>query len=255
MDDPVLTSLLSGWFLPPANALLLLAGGLLAYRWRPRLALALLVCGAGLLYVASAPVIAFATVRALEPPPLDPARAAAAGAIVVLSSGTYVSAPEYGADTATAGGLERIRYAAHVQRATGLPVLVTGGKVWGASVAEGTHMGAVLERELDTPVRWVEPTGTTTWSSAVATRGILSEEGIDTVVLVTHAWHMRRAAMAFEHAGFTVVPAPTAYATYSAAYPPGFIPTSEALAMTRNAWREAIGIAWYRLRASLLPRI
>jgi uncharacterized SAM-binding protein YcdF (DUF218 family) len=253
LDNPVLSSLLSGWFLPPLNALLLLAVALLVHRWRPRLALALSASSAVVLYVASAPFLAFATVRALELPPFDAGGAHRAGAIVVLGAGTYVAAPEYAADAPTAGGLERIRYTARLQRTTGLPVLVTGGKTWGANVAEAAHMRAVLEEEFRTPVRWVEETGTNTWSSALATRRILRQEGIDSVVLVTHAWHMRRAVLAFEGAGFSVTPAPTSYATYAAAYPPGFIPTSQALEMTRNAWREAIGLAWYRLRAVLAP--
>jgi uncharacterized SAM-binding protein YcdF (DUF218 family) len=60
---------------------------------------------------------------------------------------------------------------------------------------------------------------------------------------------MRRARFAFEQAGFVVIPAPTAFATYAPAYPPGPMPTAEALEMTRKVWREVIGIGWYALRA------
>jgi uncharacterized SAM-binding protein YcdF (DUF218 family) len=251
MDNPLISLLLSGWLLPPLNSLLLLALGLLTLGWRRGVALTLLTLGVVLLYVSSAPIVAVATVRALEGAALAHPKQTGAQAIVVLGAGTYVDAPEYGQDVPTAGGLVRVRYAAHLQRATGLPVLTTGGAIWGAQVPEGEQMRRVLEDEFRVPVRWVEPTGTTTWSSAIATRAILQPQGVRTILLVTHAWHMRRAQLAFEQAGFKVIPAPTAFTTYSAAYPPGFLPEARALELTRDAWREGIGLGWYRMRARL----
>jgi uncharacterized SAM-binding protein YcdF (DUF218 family) len=251
MDNPLISFVLSGWLLPPLNALILLVLGLLALAWRRGVGVTLLLLGTGLLYVASAPIVAVATVRALEGPALADAGHAGAQAIVVLGAGTYVDAPEYGQDVPTAGGLVRVRFAAHLQRATGLPVLTTGGAIWGAQIPEGEQMRRVLEEDFRVPVRWVEPTGTTTWSSAVATRAILEPERVRAIFLVTHAWHMRRAQLAFEQAGFTVIAAPTAFTTYSAAYPPGFMPEARALELTRDAWREGIGLGWYKLRAWL----
>jgi len=254
LDNPVVSGLVSGWLLPPFNALLLLAAGLVVCRWRRRLGLMLVVLGTLLLYVCSAPFVAVASIRALEVPAAGSLEPGGAGAIVVLTAGTYLAAPEYGSDVPTAAGLERMRYAAFLQRRTGLPVLVTGGAIVGAAIPEAVQMRAVLEEELHIPVRWAEPTGTTTWSSAAATRAMLAGEGIDRIVLVTHSWHMRRAMLAFEHAGFTVIPAPTGFATYSPDYPPGLIPTTRALDLTRNAWREALGIGWYALRSRLVRR-
>lgn len=254
MDNPIISALAASWLLPPMNALVLLAAGLLVSRRRRRTGLVLLGIGTVLLYASSAPFVAVASVRALETPAIAHPANSGAGAIVVLGAGSYIDAPEYGTDVPSAGGLERIRYAAFLQRATGLPVLVTGGAVLGARIAEAEHMRAVLEEEFGTPVRWVEPTGTTTWASAIATRAMLHREGIDRILLVTHAWHMRRARFAFEQAGFNAIPAPTAFVTYAAGYPPGPVPDARALNLTRDVWREMIGLGWYRLRASLAGR-
>lgn len=66
--------------------------------------------------------------RPLEPPARDPLADRAGQAIVVLGAGTYFRAPEYGADTVNARGLVRMRYAAHLHRATAKPILATGGR-------------------------------------------------------------------------------------------------------------------------------
>ena len=249
MDNPMVSALLSGWLLPPANALLLLLAGLLTLRWRRRLGITLICTGTALLYASSAPFMAGASVRALELAAPAGADWQRAQAIVVLGGGSYVAAPEYGGDTLSGSSLERVRYAALLQHRTGLPVLTSGGKVFGVAVPEAEQMRAVLERELGTPVRWVEPGSTTTWTNATASRALLSAAGVRSVALVTHAWHMRRAQFAFEQAGFEVIPAPTGFATHAPDYPPGWMPTANALETTRQVWREVIGIGWYRLRA------
>lgn len=249
MDNPVVSAIASAWLLPPLNTLVLLAGGLALYRWRRRASVALIAVGTLLLYVCSAPFVAVTTIRALEVPAGPRQEGGDAGAIVVLTGGTEFAAPEYGTDVPTAAGLERARYAAVLQRRTGLPVLVTGAANFGATLPEAVQVRAVLEEDFRVPVRWVEPTGTTTWSSATASRTLLARERIDRILLVTHAWHMRRALLAFERAGFVVIPAPMGFATHSAEYPPGLMPTARALELTRTAWREVIGIAWYALRS------
>ena len=52
-------------------------------------------------------------------------------AIVILGGGVRRHAAEYGGDTLGQLTLERVRYGARVARLTGLPVLVSGGSVFG----------------------------------------------------------------------------------------------------------------------------
>jgi uncharacterized SAM-binding protein YcdF (DUF218 family) len=245
-----MTELLSGWMLPPLNALLLLIAGLLARRWRPRLGLGLLLGGIVLLWLCGAPLVAERSLRALEvDPPAGPFTGTGAGAIVILSGGAYVNAPEYGADTVGRLTLERLRYGARLHRQTSLPVLVTGGPPLGARSSEAEQMRDTLEQDLATPVRWLEPTGMNTLENATASEKLLREEGITKILLVTHASHMRRARMAFEHAGLEVVAAPMGFTTRTEVNPVvRALPSAGGLWMTRIAWHEVIGLAWYRLR-------
>jgi len=245
-----MTGFLSAWLLPPLNALLLLIAGLLVRRWRPRPGLWLLVAGIALLWVCSTPFLAERSLRALEgAPPSGPLTGTGAGAIVILGGGTYVNAPEYGLDTVGRMTLERLRYGARLHRQTSLPVLVTGGATSGARSSEAEQMRDALEQDFATPVRWAEPLGMNTLENAVNSEKLLREEGVTRILLVTHAAHMRRARLAFEHAGLQVVPAPMGFTTRAQG---GLLelglPSAQGIWMTRAAWHEAIGWAWYRLR-------
>jgi uncharacterized SAM-binding protein YcdF (DUF218 family) len=108
----------------------------------------------------------------------------------------------------------------------------------------------LLEGELGTPVKWIETQSRDTAENAAFTRDILEPLGVRRILLVTHAYHMRRAQSAFERVGFAVTPAPHAFM----AGPVRFnwlqvVPTIDALASSRTAVRELIGQAWYGLVA------
>ncbi len=77
----------------------------------------------------------------------------------------------------------------------------------------------------------------------------LLKSTVQQIYLVTHAWHMPRAKLAFEHAGFIVIPAPTGYIRSFELTVLDFLPDADALADSSRFVREIIGIAWYRLRA------
>jgi uncharacterized SAM-binding protein YcdF (DUF218 family) len=221
-----------------------------AHSRRPRLGLGLLITGIALLWVCGAPLLAERSLRVLEvDPPASPLTGTGAGAIVVLSGGTYTSAPEYGSDTVGPWTLERLRYATRLYRQTSLPVLVTGGPTLGAHSSEAEQMRDALEQDFGTPVRWLEPTGMDTLENASASEKLLREEGITKILLVTHAWHMRRARLAFEHAGLQVVPAPMGFTTRTEDNPLALaVPSARGMLMTRTAWHELLGLTWYRIR-------
>jgi uncharacterized SAM-binding protein YcdF (DUF218 family) len=137
-----------------------------------------------------------------------------------------------------------------LQRQTSLPVLVTGGLPYGAKISEAEQMRDALQQDLSTRVTWLEAVSTNTYENAAFSEKILREAGIHKVLLVTHAWHMRRAKMAFEHAGLQVVPAPMGFAPRAHEWPFVFalVPDAKAVFMTAVAWHEIIGLAWYRMR-------
>jgi uncharacterized SAM-binding protein YcdF (DUF218 family) len=248
-----LTNAVAALLIPPGCLLVLLALGLWLGR-RRRIGRLLAVAAAAGLYLLSTPWVGNALMRAWEE---SPAASAAlgpdggAGAIVVLGGGIAGQAPEYGADAPHAMTLVRLRYAAHLHRQGRLPLLVSGGNPSAASSSEADAMRRVLERDFGVPVRWEENRSLNTLGNARLSRELLAQEGIDRILLVTHAWHMPRARLAFERAGFSVIPAPTAHTPLRALRLTDLLPDAGALQDSALVCHEAIGMVWYRVRLLL----
>jgi len=198
---------------PPGCCIaLLLASALVRQRW-PKLARWCTVLGIASLWLLSTPLCAGLLLRTLQSVPALPAEGAlpAADAIVVLSAEADRLAPEFGGASVGALTLQRIRYAAALHRRTGLPVLTSGGRPGSELEPIAVTMARALEREFDTPVRWREERSADTWENAAFSAQLLQHDGVRTVMLVTHAWHLPRAIRCFAAQGLTVVPAPTAF--------------------------------------------
>jgi uncharacterized SAM-binding protein YcdF (DUF218 family) len=172
-----------------------------------------------------------------------------ADAIVVLGGGTYFHAPEYGGDTVGKETLERLRFAAKLQRETGKPILVTGGAPLGNITSEAAQMKQVLEHEFNVPVQWAEVASDNTLENAQLSRKLLKQAGISRIYLVTHAWHMPRAVLSFQASGFQVIPAPTGYTTRYQNDLLAFLPNATALRDSRIFMHELIGMFWYQLKS------
>lgn len=246
-----LTNLIGALLLPPFNLLLAALAGLLLLRRHPRLGRALLAGSILLLWLCSTSFVAHGALRLLEEqtqavnPQTQPA-----DAIVVLGGGSYPSAPEYGGnDTVGSSSLERLRYAAKLQHDTGKPILVTGGDPEGIGSPEARQMKDALENSFHVPVQWTEEASNNTLENARFSYPILQKAGIKRIYLVTHSWHMPRAAMAFRSAGFEVVPAPLAFNTGAGYSLLSFVPDARSLYGCRTALHELIGLLWYRLKS------
>jgi len=237
----LLKKLLTALALPPAGPLLLAALGLLLIRRRPRLGKSLAWSGLALLWLLATPAVTKPMLAAVEDvPPLDIAQAKGAQAIVVLGGGSYHAAPEYGGDTVSRWTLDRLRYAARLQRETGLPLLVTGGAPLGG-VAEARSMRAALERDFGVKVRWVEDASADTRGNARFSAPLLRKAGMKRVLLVTHAWHMRRAQGEFAAENVTTIAAPTGYETTGPLTALDLLPGPGGLRTGRIALHEWLG--------------
>lgn len=245
-----LTNLTVGLILPPGGLILLGLVGLALTSAAPRFGR--WVASISLLGVLalSLPIVSRSLLQSLEPPYSDPAADRRGGAIVVLGGGTYARAPEYGHDTASWATLERLRYAAHLHKRTKKPILVTSGNPARLAMSEGAQMQATL-RDFGVPVTWVEGASNNTFENARFTYRMLEKTGITTIYLVTHAWHMPRARMAFERSGFVVIPAATGYKTHVRISVLDFAPSGYALADSSQYFHEIVGLAWYRLKFAL----
>lgn len=247
------TNFIAAFLLPPLSLLLVLALGIFLLYRRRKFAMPLLLAAFGLLWIASTPYFAEGALHLLESrvTVLDSQRQRA-DAIVILGGGTYSHAPEYaGQDTVGEQTLMRLRYGAKLQRETGKPILVTGGKPLGNRLSEAQQMRAVLEQDFRVPVRWTEETSDNTFENAHHSFRMLQAQGVRRIYLVTHAWHMPRAADVFRRAGFEVVEAPTAFTTRYRTDLLAFLPRADSLRDSRIFMHEVIGLVWYQLKSLL----
>jgi uncharacterized SAM-binding protein YcdF (DUF218 family) len=176
-------------------------------------------------------------------------------AIIVLGGGRRKGALEvpidYNQQDLSSGSLERLRYGARLAKQTNLPVLVTGGapdKVDSKDLAEAKVMKIVLEKEYSMSPNWIEDQSNTTQENALNSAEILKKEGIQSVYLVTHFWHMPRAKAVFEKQGLGVLEAPMGFYQKTAFTPLDFYPSSEGFQRTRWIWHEILGNLWYRVK-------
>lgn len=245
-----LTNVTAQLLLPPGIFILLGLLGIAFGRSHAKFGTALTAISLLSLLVLSTSVVSKYLVQSLEAPYSDPAADTSAMAIVVLGGGSYHRAPEYGADTVSRASLERARYAAHLHKRTGKPVLVTSGNPAGGETSEAEQLKQVL-RDFGVAVKWVESNSNNTLENARMTQAVLKKAGVQSVYLVTNAWHMPRAKLAFERAGLHVVPAPMGYHTRVRLTALDFVPHASALAESYIFFHEVLGTVWYRLKSDL----
>jgi len=264
MDAWSFKALFSTLVLPPGGPLLLaVAGGLLVLlasgRRRVVGAWALGI-GLALTYALSTSAVADALMGWVEGPAeglLTDERIRAMvreanppGAIVVLGGGVRYNPQEQPfrqwPNTRT---LERIAHGAALARASGLPVLVSGGTPPRRDESEALVMARTLERSFGLKARWIEDGSGDTADNAKESARTLGQAGVTRIVLVTQAYHMRRARAAFEAAGLAVVPAPHGYHGGGPIESWGnFVPGPGAMQLSWLATHEAVGYWWYRFR-------
>lgn len=186
---------------------------------------------------------------ALSPPVTDAAHRP--GAIIILAGdlangkteGALLPGPQIGGLT-----LERVRAGAALARETGLPILVTGGVDGKDGPAIARRMADMLRQEFNLPVRWIEPRATDSWENALFSAALLRPEGITSAYVVTDAWHLPRALLAFRRIGFTATPAPDSLDELRAPDLSSFMPTPKAWLNSFYAAHEMVGYVFYTLR-------
>ncbi|MCH9650395.1 MAG: YdcF family protein [Deltaproteobacteria bacterium] len=239
-----LVAFLKACFLPPGSLILGgFAGSLLAASGRAGWGLGISAVSLGLLWILGIPQIARRLLGLFDRHP--PVQEGAAGAydlqaVVVLDAGGRDGARENPGMGVSALTLERLRYGAFLYHQWGLPVLVTGN-------GAGRAQGDVLEEAFQVPVRWVEALSNTTQENALFSAHILLPQGISRIALVTHFWHMPRAALAFQRAGFLVTTAAMGFGGESRGVR-AYLPSLGGWLSSYLALHELIGGAWYRLR-------
>ena len=235
-------------FVPPVNLVWLALAGWCARRHRAGRA----VTGAALilLLVLGLPAVSEPLLRSLEGGLADGDRPGQAQAIVLLGADVAAGITASGQLTTEAGplSLERVRTAALLARRTGLKILVSGGVVDPRALPVASVMAGSLQRDFATPATWIEATSLDTWQNAAHSAVILRRLGISRVLLVTHAWHMRRALIAFDAAGIAATPVPVRRDRPPDLRPGDFVPHAADWIRSYDALHEWIGCMWYTVR-------
>ncbi len=202
---PVITALI----LPPLPFLVLIIAGARVMFRRRLLSWSLILLGVAGVWLFSTIAVGQAmTFWLLQPPrPLSESeigdlKKAPKTAIIVLGGGRRLLAPEYGLSTLHPRSIERLRFGIWLSRETGLPLGFSGGVGNGAlpGPSEAEIAARIADREFGRPLRWQEGESRDTRENALRTVALLQPQGIEQIVLVTHAYHMRRALGDFQKA-------------------------------------------------------
>lgn len=251
---PSFSTVVGNLLLPPALFALVLIFALMIMPARRGLAWILTaLCAAGLLAL-STPLVSDRLASTLEngiEPLTSDTQSLGAQAIVVLAGG-WTMAGEYGGDTVNALSLERLRYAAKLHRETGLPLMLVGGARSDAGNSEAELMSRALREDYGLSAGWLEEDSRNTAENARYAAALARKEGVEKVLLVTHAYHMPRALEQFRRAGLETVAASTRAFGGSREPAPAqardLLPSASAFFRSYLSLHEMLGMLWYRLR-------
>lgn len=198
---------------------------------------------------------AYSLIRGLENdyPPIPVGEIPEADVIVVLGGGLSLPHPPRLHPELNSHS-DRLLHTLRLYRAgKANRILLTGGNVF---PHPGLESEAFYARRLlvlwgvPESVMVTETESRNTLENAENSATILREKGWTRVLLVTSATHMRRAVIAFRHAGVEVTPIPTDFLAVDSSAPGilSWIPSAGALAGTTHALHEHLGRLWYWLR-------
>ncbi|MFH2064919.1 MAG: YdcF family protein [Pseudomonadota bacterium] len=147
--------------------------------------------------------------------------------------------------------LGRIVTAVRLHRQYKLPILITSGKVYEQGQA-GSPVDRRILTDLGVPPEsiMIETRSRNTYENALQAFKICRSLGYRKPILLTAAYHLRRARMAFEAAGLSAIPYP-AYRNASenpTFFWKSYLPSHHAFQASSVAIREYLGILYYMIR-------
>lgn len=255
-----LSKLLSLFIHPLTLGLLVVGAGLGVSYGRRRLGRAIIAGGVLVVAGPATPWAADGLQGTLEArhPPTRAAATPTADAIVVL--GGAVGAPQPPRVYPDLGGAaDRVWHAARLYKADRAPFIIASGGTlpWANQAFREAPAMARLLTSWGVPRDSIvtESNSANTYENARNTAKIVQERGLDRVLLVTSALHMRRALATFRGAGVSAIPAATDHQVVDAPMTAlDFIPSAGALARSTAAIREYVGYIVYDWRGWIAER-
>lgn len=160
-------------------------------------------------------------------------------AIVILGGGAYNTGILTGDST------KRLLTGFVLHKQTDLPIILSGGASIGVLPEAEVMKELLLTLGVDKGKIYTEVNSRDTEENAQEVKKLCERLRCRRVILVSSAYHMRRAVLSFQKAGLEVVPYPTdfkrdmKYNLYS------LLPKMGVFADSYKALREYLGLAWY----------
>ncbi len=251
----LLTKLLPLFVYPLGVAIILCIFALLfLLAGRKRIALFSILVSITILWGSSTAMVADSLMASLERnyPPLAVEFMPPAGAIVILGGVTRGTVPGT-SFTDLDGGVDRLVHGARLWKAGKAPLIILSGGNYEGYRPESEAMAEILLlMGIPESSMLLESESRNTYQNALHTLPLLKEKGINQVLLVTSAYHMRRAATIFEGIGISVIPAATDYQLVERFISIlDWLPQTGALATTTRGIKEYIGWWVYSFRTFL----
>jgi uncharacterized SAM-binding protein YcdF (DUF218 family) len=247
----IFKKIVSAFLLPPGIfvALLLCSSVWLFSRKNVKAALVNFFLGCFLWVLSTSPV-ADALLRGLEHELAIPQNPKG-DVIVLLGGGTYDNVPDLsGEGSPSEEMMGRLLTAVRLYRRLNIPIIVSGGKVYEEREAEAPVVKRFLV-DLGVPPGMVivEEKSRDTMENARNTAAICTKLGYRQPLLVTSAYHMKRAVLSFRKAGSEVVPFPTTFRVISGRRYglQDYVPVISDLKNSSLAMKEYTGLIFYIL--------
>ena len=243
---------ITAFILPPGIFILaiVLVSLVMIYRKRWKLGLANLIMGLILWALSTVPVANF-LIHGLESDHSIPANPSG-DVIILLGGGLIEGVPDLtGTSAPSPSTMGRIVTTVRLYRRLGLPIIVTGGRGYDDADSAVATIAKRFLMDLGVPdnLITVEDRARDTAQNARLTAAICRQQGFSKPILLTAAYHLKRARMAFDAAGMHVTLFP-AYFLGSRNIPftwRHLLPGAGALYTSTNALHEYIGILYYRM--------
>ena len=240
--------IIPGLVILPLPILWLLLLGLILWRWK-RLSRAAFAVATVLFVVISLPASGKFLISTLEngAPPYDGMGLGGAQAILVPSGGTFDDGT--GRWWPTSSSARRLTLGLQLQERLGLPLIISGGSPKPDQPPEAETLAEHFG--LRAPEVLLEPTARNTSETAEAVAAMLIDTPEPRVILVTSTSHIARMSAVLRHYGIEVLAVATARGQRKAENTPNYLPSALGLKMTRAAFWEYMGIAWYLVTGRL----
>jgi len=232
--------------LPPGIFVILLTA-LAAKIFRIDKKLSLIVfVGTVIFYLLCTSLVAEKFMGWLEKVYMPPAQVETSGAdvIVLLGGGAISQVPDVdGVGALCASPANRLLTAVRLQKILNVPILISGGHVYSDSGAEAEISARVLKSlGVDDDKILIETKSVNTTQNARYSAEILRDKNFKKPLLVTSAFHMKRAVLNFNLCNFEPIPYPT---DFTVAHNPTFHytklrPRAEALLLNVTVMQEVL---------------